>query len=85
MRRTTGAQHMFLILIKATKESLQRYDDHRNRGPPMSDAPVMFGRKLAPATNRFEEVDPVNMARITEARILASVTKALDHALELHC
>lgn len=77
---------MFLILIKATKESLQQYDGHQNRGPPLSDAPVMSGRKLAPATNRFEEADPVpNMARITEARILASVTKALDHALELNC
>lgn len=86
MRRTTGAQHMFLILIKATKESLQRFDDRTNRSTLPCDSAATFGRKIAPSVNRFEEGEGVpHKARLTEARILASVTKALDIALELNC
>jgi hypothetical protein len=86
MRRTTGAQHMFLILIKATKESLQRFDDRTNRSVQPCDTTTIFGRKIAPSADRPEEVEGLpSKARITEARILASVTKALDVALELNC
>lgn len=77
---------MFLILIKATKESLQRLDDRTNRSAQQCDTTAIFGRKIAPSADRLEEVEAVqSKAMITEARILASVTKALDVALELNC
>lgn len=77
---------MFLILIKATKESLQRFGNHTNKNAQPYDPTIMFGRKIAPLANRSEDDEPApNKARITEARILASVTKALDVALELNC
>jgi hypothetical protein len=77
---------MFLILIRATKESIQRFDDRTNRTAQPYDPTIMFGRNIAPSTERFEEDEPApSKARITEARILASVTKALDVALELNC
>lgn len=86
MRRTTGAQTMFLILTRATKEFLQRLDENKNKTHRQFDT-ATFGRKLAPSLNRLEEIDSVpDMGnRITEAKILAHVTKALDLALELNC
>jgi hypothetical protein len=82
MRRTTGAQHMFLILIKATKESLQRFDTRTNISDQPCDPSAIFGRSIAPS----EDVEDLpSKARLTEARILASVTRALDVALELNC
>jgi hypothetical protein len=86
MRRTTGAQHMFLILIKATKESLQRFDTRTNISDQPCDPSAIFGRSIAPSADRFEDVEDLpSKARLTEARILASVTRALDVALELNC
>lgn len=77
---------MFLILIRATKESLQRFEHSTNFSEQASDIPNTLGRAIAPTGSRFEETDGMpNKARITEARILASVTKALDVALELNC
>lgn len=86
MRRTTGAQHMFLILIRATKESLQRYEQTTHVEDDECYEPATLGRPIAPSVDRLGEVGTVpNKSRITEARILASVTRALDVALELNC
>ena len=77
---------MFLILTRATKEFLQRLNDNHSRGNLEFDSKT-FGRRIAPSVNRLDHVDSaLNMGnRITEARILAHVTKALDFALELRC
>jgi hypothetical protein len=86
MRRTTGAQHMFLILIRATKESLQRYEQSTHVEVDEYYGPATLGRAIAPSVDRSGGVAAVpNKSRITEARILASVTQALDVALELNC
>jgi hypothetical protein len=82
MRRTTGAQFLFLALTKAVKDFLQRANDSNQ----VSNV-ATFGRKLSPSTNPFEQVDPPWKARnnVAEAKILAYVTKALDSTLELGC
>jgi hypothetical protein len=86
MRRTTGAQHMFLLLIRATKESLQRYEQHTHVDVDEFHEPATLGRSIAPSVDRLAEVGAMpSKSRITEARILASVTRALDAALELNC
>ncbi|RDL40752.1 Uncharacterized protein BP5553_00731 [Venustampulla echinocandica] len=89
MRRTTGAQAMFLTLTKATKEFLQRLKETHNNSSH-GTAAAKFGRPLAPApdVSQSESKDAVRCDRgnrIKEARILAHVTKALDIALENNC
>ena len=81
MRRTTGAQYLFLALTKALKEFLHRLKKNQN-----SDR-ADFARKLAPSTNRFDEIDQEWKATTTlvEAKILAYVTTALNSTLELGC
>lgn len=78
MRRTTGAQFLFLALTKALKE-FNKNSQPLNRGDPEPN--------LAPLASRLDQVDPVRKARnnMVEARILAYVTKALDSTLELGC
>ncbi|KAF4630029.1 hypothetical protein G7Y89_g8117 [Cudoniella acicularis] len=91
MRRTTGAQVLFLILTMATKEYLQRLNDSKK-----ADA-AKLGRRIAPSplTHQLDlpAVSNANSTsytshtgnRIVEAKMLAHVTKALDFALELRC
>lgn len=79
MRRTTGAQFLFLALTKAMKEFLQR-DQGTGRATGL-------GRKLAPATYHVDHaVSAWNAGNsVVEARILAHVTKVLDSTLEHGC
>ena len=81
MRRTTGAQFLFLALTKALKEFLQRLNKNQ-----VSDG-TGFARKLAPSTDRSDQIDPAWKAgtKVVEAKILAYVTTALDSTLELKC
>lgn len=77
---------MFLILIRATKESLQRYEQSTHVEVDEYYGTATLGRVIAPSVDRSGGVGAVpNKSRITEARILASVTQALDVALELNC
>lgn len=79
---------MFLILIRATKESLQRHEQCTRVGVDGPHEPTILGRSIAPSIDRLSgagAIPSVGMSRITEARILASVTRALDAALELNC
>ena len=79
MRRTTGAQFLFLALTKAMKEFLQRL----NKNSQASNRT----HNIMPYTHLLDEVDPLLKTRnsIVEAKILAYVTKALDSTLELGC
>lgn len=82
MRRTTGAQFLFLALTKALKEFQQKSSKNNqalNRGASDNDE--------APLTSRLDQFDPSRKARnsMVEAKILAYVTKALDSTLELGC
>lgn len=94
-RRTTGAQHLLLILIRSTNESLLKHEmpfkgvSGHQHGPGAA-----LGRKIAPAPaptlsrcieEGFNMQAGLDMARIKEAQILASVTKAIDVELELNC
>ena len=80
MRRTTGAQFLFLALNKALKEFLeQKCEDGGGRKTK--------ARKIAPAAYHTDHAPPPSEVRTTfqEAKVLAYVTKALDHTLELEC
>lgn len=81
MRRTSGAQFLYMTLTKAMREFLQTYNVSRSRNG------AMMGREIAPLT---EDDDKFNRTRngrksIMEADILAYVTKSLDNTLELGC
>jgi len=81
MRRTTGAQAVFLVLTNATKEFL------RELNQTSQEAEVPGYRRIAPSTYRPATLSAGRSTnfRITEAKVLAHVTKALDAALELNC
>lgn len=81
MRRTTGAQFLFLALTKALKEFLQRLKKNQESNGAGS-AP-----KLAPSADDPDKIYPPWKARnnIVEAQILAYVTTALNSTLELGC
>ena len=78
MRRTTGAQFLFLALTKALKEFLQRLNKTHGTN---------FARMLAPSTDGLDQIDPAYRARnnVVEAKLLAYVTTALNSTLELGC
>jgi len=75
---------MFSVLTKATKEFLQSPSLSSQKIP--STTGYVF-RSIAPATPHTENVDTISQVgnRMTEAKMLAHVTKALDFVLELQC
>jgi hypothetical protein len=86
MKRTTGAQAMFVILTRAIKEFLQRLNDNHIRSNLEFDV-ATFGHMITPFVNRLHHVDSAcnNSNRVTEAKVLTHITKALGFVLDLTC
>jgi hypothetical protein len=85
MRRTTGAQFLFLALTKAMKDFLQRL--HKSSQVLSMGTPEQNLARLASQIDQVDQVNPSWKAQNSnvEAKILAYVTKALDATLELGC
>lgn len=79
MRRTTGAQFLFLALTKALKEFLRRLNE--------SNQASRLERSITPATDHLSNTNSAWNAgdSLVEAKILAHVTRSLDCTLEAGC
>jgi hypothetical protein len=84
MRRTTGAQALFLALTVSTKEFLQKIREQDQESKAVAQK---LGCKIAPSTERPSSIEAVSdvKSRTMEAQMLIHVTHALDLALELKC
>lgn len=92
MRRTTGAQAMFLVLTRATKEFFEKlnYNNTNNEenGAAAMATATHSRDTVSSSTARIDGAvgsDTHEGHRVLEAKSLAHVTKALNYALELGC
>lgn len=90
MRRTTGAQAMFLVLTRATKEFFEKlnYDNNEEDGAAATATHGHDTVSSSTSTARIDggvDSDTHEGHRVLEAKTLAHVTKALNYALELGC